>query len=327
MTTDPNTSMDGGQLARDIHSLLADIDPSRLRDDVEVRAREKLSKLRRRTQELLRRPHDGAVVLRPPLEQVATALSAHDPTVTEDGPARRAAWMRLRRSLLPAYAALASVLREHAVDVPPVRPTNWYRTAFHVSSAVGVLLLFEYVLDASSAALAAGGFALMCWVLEIGRAISKPMNDVLMRFGFFKLIIHPHEHYRVNSATWYATALFVLGLLSPPFATVAGVAALGAGDPIAALVGRRWGRTRLVHGRTAEGSLAFIGAATAAVFLALTLWHPLGSSALRLLVALAAAVTAALVELFSRRLDDNFTVPLAGATGAVGAALGLGLFG
>ena len=56
--------------------------------------------------------------------------------------------------------------------------------------------------------------------------------------------------------------------------------------------------------------------AASAAWVALTLTHPEVPPGLALATALSAAVVGALAELFSHRLDDNLTIPLAAADGA-----------
>jgi len=86
---------------------------------------------------------------------------------------------------------------------------------------------------------------------------------------------------------------------------------LGFGDPLAAVIGRKIGRTRLGEGRTLEGSLAFVGGGFVASWAALALWHPDAGSAVW--TALAAAVGGALAELAARRMDDNLLIPMVAA--------------
>ena len=92
-----------------------------------------------------------------------------------------------------------------------------------------------------------------------------------------------------------------------------------AADPAAALVGRRFGRTRMPNGRSLEGSAAFVVAGAAVAWGTLGIWHPELDSARGLMVAGAAAVLGAVGELASGRVDDNFSIPLAAAAGAAGA--------
>jgi len=315
---------EGSQLALDLYDLLRDLDPSRWRADVEASTREKLTRIQRRVAELVSKGDDGTGPLVAPIHHVRAVLREHRPAHDLTGADLRAAWMSFRQRMVPAYQSLAQVLHAHEIHVPALRPTNYNRTAFHVASALGVLVLAELVLPPFWTIVASGGFALGCWFLETGRRISKPMNDRLMRVRFFQLIIHPHEHYRVNSATWYASALILLALTSPLVASACGLAVLGSGDPVAALVGRRWGRLTLAYGRTLEGTVAFVVVATLAAFGVLLLWHPVAPWPLLLAIAAAAAVSGAVAELGSKFLDDNFTIPL---VAAAGAALAAGLLG
>ena len=93
-------------------------------------------------------------------------------------------------------------------------------------------------------------------------------------------------------------------------AVLAGIAALAFGDPAAALVGTRWGQrryTRWAHGRSVEGSLAFLlvsGIATAVVAAAC----PGGPSPLR--AAVGCGVTGAIAEAFSPAGVDNLMIPI-----------------
>jgi dolichol kinase len=92
-------------------------------------------------------------------------------------------------------------------------------------------------------------------------------------------------------------------------------------DPAAAMIGRRWGRTTLLHGRTLEGSLTFVVVGTAAALLGMHILHPeVCSWPMTLAVGACAAVCGSIAELFSRGLDDNLTVPVSAAAGTVLAA-------
>jgi dolichol kinase len=113
-----------------------------------------------------------------------------------------------------------------------------------------------------------------------------------------------------------------LALIAPFFAqpTLAlALVTIGLGDPAAGFVGRRYGRHILVNDRSLEGSLAYVVVAFLAGWAALAIWHPaLGELAVA--SAAVAAVSGAVTELFCRRVDDNFAVPVVVAL-AVGLVL------
>jgi phytol kinase len=93
-------------------------------------------------------------------------------------------------------------------------------------------------------------------------------------------------------------------------AVLAGIAVLAFGDPAAALVGARWGQrryTRWAHGRSVEGSLAFlIAGGLAAAFVAAAC--PGGPSPVR--AGVGCGVAGAIAEALSPPGVDNLTIPL-----------------
>ncbi|MEZ4221863.1 MAG: hypothetical protein R3B13_13100 [Polyangiaceae bacterium] len=235
----------------------------------------------------------------------------------------REAWQSFRARMIPAYEALAAALRAEAEPVPSLRPKNLRRSLFHVTSGSIVLILVEEILPLWGLIVAPAIFAGTFWFLEILRRFSARANDGLM--WFFRHVAHPHERHRVNSSTWYATALLLISFIQLPMVCAVAVAVLGIADPAAGLVGRRWGKVSLIHGRTLEGTLTFFLTGTLAALAVLSIWHAQVGWSARLGVAAAAAGVGALVELFSHRMDDNFSVPVSAALAAWGTTAGFGL--
>ncbi len=319
-------SLPDTQVLYDIHSLLRDIDPARWRDDVESAMRSRLARIQDAMSQLAASTMD---------ERLAAARSRFDDmarVLRESAPRRRmpdsaslrAEWLAFRARVAPAYEALAIALRAQEIDVPSLRPTNYSRTLFHVTSATLSIVLLEMVLPLHSLPWVTGGFALGCWTLEVTRRRSAWWNDKLMEFPLFKRIAHPRERHQVNSSTWYATALFILALSQAPTIAVVALAVLGLADPAAALVGRRWGRTRIAQNRSLQGSLAFFLTGTIASWAALLAFHPVAGLGGSLAIAAGAALAGATAELLSQNLDDNFTVPLSAAVGTWLMGLSLG---
>lgn len=236
-------------------------------------------------------------------EAVAHSLRASVPSASD----LRDRWMEFRREIHPRYEALASALRAHHVTLPSLRPTNYHRSFMHVASGFVGLSFVEFT-PWSIVTLAALGMAALAWTLEISRQHSTKWNDFLM--WILGPVAHPHERFKVNSATWYATALGILSITSGPAACAAGVMALGLGDPAAAFIGRKWGRIKLVHNRSLEGTTAFFVVAAIAIATVLSLFHGNLPLSVRVVTALIGALVGALVELFSGSVDDNFSIPL-----------------
>lgn len=248
-----------------------------------------------RIREVLGHLNQHVEELRSSLEQKATDL--------------KQSWKGLRKQMTHAYERLASSLALQNVYIPHLRPTNYPRSLFHVSSGVCALLMIQHSFSMPILAGIMGFLLVVAGGLEISRRYFPNFNVFLLRY--LGAIAHPHEHHRVNSATWYIVALFLLALTVPPLAASLAVLILGCCDPAAAFVGRRWGRIRLVSGRTLEGTGAFV---IAGMFVALAIlliyYRTLYSWPQMLLLAFVASSAGAIAELFSKKLDDNLTIPL-----------------
>ena len=311
---DTNLAFRSQPIAIELHRLLRDLDPSRFRADIESRARARILDIAEKFRAASERGSASEVDdLHSTLAHVAQVLSSDvpEPALPEDKLAE--AWSDYRKRLGEAYESLGQRLRARRVEVPSLRPTNYTRSLVHVGSGVGSLLLIEYVLDDRTRAIVPVAFASFFWFLEISRRLSTSANRFLM--WIFKSIAHPREAHHVNSSTWYGTSLALLGLIYPLPLCALAVATVAFADPSASLVGRKWGRTKLVGQRSLEGTSAFAVVATAVGWLSLMIWHGNEFTAGRaFVVACAAGVGSAIAELMSGKLDDNLSVPLAAAT-------------
>src|SRR5262249_9798339 len=130
-----------------------------------------------------------------------------------------------------------------------------------------------------------------------------------------RLFFRAEEQFKESAMTPYAIAILLTVLTFPKPVALIAIYTLAIADPLAAVVGIRWGRREVVPARSVEGLLAFF-TATLAVSLAVlgvatTASYPVVAGA-ALLVALCATV----FELFPMRIDDNLTIPLfVGVTG------------
>lgn len=284
-------------LALELYGTLLELDPARF---VPGRAALLHATLERMgTQLRAAEGTDGEVAQR--CVALGRALESMPPADTQDV----APWVALRIAVGPHYEDLVAALGRVGHRVPSLRPTNYSRNFFHVCSSLFALFIIEMFTERML--WVAGGFLTSAILMESSRKISPRANQVLMRA--FGKVAHPYERHSVNSASWYALALMLLALFVPPVGCAVGVVVLGFGDPFAAIIGRRFGRTRLPGGRSLEGSLAFVVAGTLMSLPVLLLGHqlPVGVA---LGVAVTGASAGALAEVLSGRLDDNFTIPL-----------------
>ena len=301
--------------AKEFRDFILSIDPARFRKDLEVATRQRVRQLRQKLDQILAAYEKSTLDSRLGrlYEGLKTLAGQLDDQEQPEGPVRRE-WQRYQRRLQTSYALLAKRLDRLSAPVPTLRITNYARNLFHASMAAFTIALIQFFLTPDQQKIAAIGFAAFCWLSELGRTLSRRFTLAYLKV--FGPISHTHEQHRVNSATWYGTALACLSVTVSPMAATVGVAVLGVGDPMAALVGRRFGRTRLRGERTLEGSLAFLVSGWLVALLALATFYPEIALWRCFLTAGAAATLGAAAELFSFRLDDNLTIPLAAALGA-----------
>ncbi len=110
-----------------------------------------------------------------------------------------------------------------------------------------------------------------------------------------------HGPIRINGATWVLISAVLLTFVFPIQIAVPAFAAFMVADAAAALVGRRWGKTKWGPGpRTVEGSGAFVvtGIAAMALFPSVSIW-----------TACITAPIGAVAEIFPRPFNDNLRVP------------------
>lgn len=192
----------------------------------------------------------------------------------------------------------------------PERPQNYKRSAFHAGWGLFAVWLASTYLSPLGLSLVSGSFTLIAWSLELFKR--KSTTGALLFERLFSSITHAHEAERINSATWYCSAVFISTLLFAPVAIIGAVLCLAVGDPMAGIIGRKFGHIKLVGKRTLEGTLAFTLSASLATWGLLTVRYPELSQPT--LIALSGGLGAALAELLSGdMLDDNVSVPLASA--------------
>jgi len=139
-------------------------------------------------------------------------------------------------------------------------------------------------------------------VLEISRHRSRRVNDWFT--NRFSVLLKESESSQILGSTYLLAATLLAFLLFDRDVAVLALLFLAVGDPMAALVGERYGRARIIK-KSVEGSLAFVAGA------ALVGWVLIaGGLDISLWVVMSGAAVAALVELLSLPPDDNITVPL-----------------
>lgn len=241
------------------------------------------------------------------LKEFREELSARHPRLERV----RSRWKNLGAN----YEVLVAQIKERRLRIPDgvqlehLKPRNLYRNVFHVCMGLTGVTCYELWLDRTGAIYACAGFLGFFILLEIARRSSTWFNEQLVDKLLGK-ISRPHESHQVPAATWYAVAILIGVLAFPKHAIELGLLVLAIGDPVASLVGKTWGKKKIFREKSVAGALGFIGSASLLSFaflkvvVGLTVLSSLG-------VAVAVSVVGAIAEIYSHRLDDNFTVPLA----------------
>lgn len=311
----PALALEGQKLALDLHKLIQSLDPANWRAELEASAREHLARIRARLAQLLESIQSADLEGR--LASLREALG-HLRTVVDDM-SPHPDWKAFAASVRPAYEKVAVHLKPLAVPVPSLRPTNYKRNLFHVACGTIALIILQHLLSRVAILWVASTAAVLVVLAETSRRYSPGVNEAMMKV--FAPIAHPHEHHRINSASWYTIAIFGLAWFASTMAASIALLVLALADPAAGIIGRRFGRHRIRGGRSLEGSATFVLVGTLAALLVLAAYYPAVAFLPALAMALAGAVSGAVAEIWSGTwLDDNLTVPLGVAAGVALAA-------
>lgn len=304
-------AIESQRLAEDTYDLIQLLDPATWQAELEASARELLHKIRARLERLQSQFNDFRDERL--LEAVGSVAGAVE-DFSEQGN-----WRTFFKRLQPAYEAMAARLSQYRMELPRLRPTNYHRNVLHVGMGLFALTSI-LLLPRLGIQIIISGIALFAITAESLRRVSPAVNAAMMRM--FHKVAHPHEHFRVNSASWYTMALAILAFSASTMACAVAVIVLGLADPAAALIGKRFGRIKLRGGRSLEGSAAFFVVGLLAAAAVIALFFPGYGGAEILAFAAAASLLGALAEVLSGPwLDDNFSVPLASALGIILVAL------
>ncbi len=183
------------------------------------------------------------------------------------------------------------------------------RKSIHLAS-IGIPIAYYFVPRTASTRILLGVF-LVLLIIDLIR-LQTPRYRWLVR-QFLGDILRGHESRDLLASTYLILAsLLTLYIVPQKQAAICALAFMVVGDTAAALVGRRWGRTRF-FGKSLEGSTAFFISCVAAGAIVLQLPPPAEHAipALTWPVMLAGAFFATVFEALPIPLDDNFSVPLA----------------
>lgn len=179
-----------------------------------------------------------------------------------------------------------------------------YRKCIHL---IGLVVpLIYWVTSKRVVLLFLGTFLFIFLISELYRIkFGMPIKEADV---YVRPLIRPQERRGMGAHVFFAAGAFVTVLAYPKDIAIAAMFVAVIADGAAAVVGRRWGRHRLVGKKTLEGTLALFSVAivTATFIFVAGFRLPFYTSAV---LSLAGAITAACIELLP--LNDNLTIPIA----------------
>ena len=142
------------------------------------------------------------------------------------------------------------------------------------------------------------------FAIELLRLTNKQaQNYFLTHFSSF---LRTHEKQHITGTAYYLLSAFLSVLFFEKELAIACLSFLVLGDMLAALVGKKFGHTKILANKSLEGSLScFAACLVIGLFVA---W--LFPAHLTPQVVVIGALTATIVELLSLWIDDNLTIPL-----------------
>lgn len=173
------------------------------------------------------------------------------------------------------------------------------RRLFHMAGGAFFPLLALFLPRPTLLALLALATALAL-VVEGVRLRYAPLQRLISRL----VAIKEMESRGISASTYLLLGALAAFLIFPVEIAVAAVLFLAVADPIASVVGERWGHRR-VGAKSVEGSLAFL---VAALVVGAVLAGAGGGPGV--VVAAAGGLAAAAAELLPLPVDDNLTIPL-----------------
>ena len=182
------------------------------------------------------------------------------------------------------------------------------RRFFHLMNGVSTATAYAVLFTHEQVVHIFGTIACVVYVVDRVR-IAYP--EVVARRAPWvnRVLLRAEEQVRESAMIPYAIAVLLTILSVPKPAALIAIYTLAIADPMAAVVGIRYGRRRIAQNRSLEGSLAFAGATL--VIAAVVLGYTADAPALALAGAsLTIALVAAACELLPLRIDDNLTIPL-----------------
>lgn len=185
------------------------------------------------------------------------------------------------------------------------------RRLFHMGMGVGAATVYHLFLDYEDAVFILGATGSLIYIIEQVRINYPELSAKLPLLN--RYFLRAEETLKESAALPYNMALLLTVLTFPKPISLTAIYTLAIADPLSALVGIRYGKHKIVRGKSIEGSLAFFICTMLSV---LFVFLPLFPDRLINIFGLAFGVGffTASFEMIPLKIDDNLTIPLVTAT-------------
>jgi len=184
------------------------------------------------------------------------------------------------------------------------------RRVFHMLSGLFIAMLYLYYMDKNELVTFMG---IIASLIFIGEQVRIKYPELSSFFSKVNIILYrAEEQFEVASAMPYAASCLLVIFAFPKGAAIISILFLGLGDPLAALVGIKYGKHKMTPNRSIEGSVAFFIMAFLICFFVIGRFY---SNYVQILVfSFVGALIGAISDFIETRLDDNITIPFISAS-------------
>jgi diacylglycerol kinase (CTP) len=183
------------------------------------------------------------------------------------------------------------------------------RRIFHMMNGSIIAMLYLFYLEKSDLVTFLGIIASVIFIAEQVRLKYPELSDFFSKMN--NLLYRAEEQFEIASAMPYAASCLLVVFAFPKAIAIITVLFLALGDPLAAIVGIKYGKHKITSNRSMEGSIAFFWISFAICFFIMKYFHD--NIWQILLFAFFGGIIGLVADFIETRLDDNITIPFISA--------------
>jgi len=175
---------------------------------------------------------------------------------------------------------------------------------------LGVGFVYQFLLTHSRAIYILGFVACIIYILEQVRINYPGLSRNIKVIN--KYIFRAEEQLKESAGVPYVMGLLLTLISFPKIVALIAIYTLALADPLSAIIGIKYGTTKIAKNKSLQGSTAFFLSCFLVSFLVL-FWSTNYVSTYawqQLLASFLIALTASLFEIIPLKIDDNLTIPL-----------------